>query len=227
MLHFLNSNRSCFLLGNTAPDVQTISGQSRQVTHFFDLPIRSNDLNPWDIFLLRHPVFARLDKMTENHAAFILGYLCHLQADWLWMKEIFLPFFSLKTGWFTLPNRIYLHNGLRAYLDFQIHPTLPDDLGTVLEASIPDHWLPFVEDRYLVQWRDLLSHQLYPGASIKTVEVFATRQGVPPEQYYNLIQSEERLEAEIFDRLPRQKLQFFRQQLLEANMKLLTQLACV
>jgi hypothetical protein len=28
-----------FLLGNTAPDVQTISGQAREATHFFAVPL--------------------------------------------------------------------------------------------------------------------------------------------------------------------------------------------
>ena len=39
----LLEQRGAFLFGNTAPDVQTVSGQLRETTHFFDIPLRSNE----------------------------------------------------------------------------------------------------------------------------------------------------------------------------------------
>jgi hypothetical protein len=47
----LETYRYAFELGNTAPDVQTISGQSRFSTHFFRLPIQDGDALPWDQML--------------------------------------------------------------------------------------------------------------------------------------------------------------------------------
>jgi hypothetical protein len=94
-------------------------------------------------------------------------------------------------------------------------------MASDLSQAAPDRWLPFVDDYYLVQWRDLLAGQLCEGCQANTVEVFAARQGVSPQDYYDLLQSEERLELEIFSRLPRPGLVEYRQNLLMDNVLLL------
>ncbi len=223
-LTWLLDRRPEFLLGNTAPDVQTVSEQARRVTHFFDLPIRSKDSTPWVKMLREFPSLSPLNRLPSDQAGFLMGYFCHLQADWLWVKEIFVPVFGLWARWKTLPHRLYLHNVLRAYLDFQLIPDLAQDVGMDLRKAQPSGWLPFVEDRFLVQWRDFLAHQLMPGAAVQTVEVFAARQGISPEEYYCLLESEERLEQEIFRRLPRQTLQEFRKHVVDENLHLFEQM---
>jgi hypothetical protein len=217
----LKTYRAEFFLGNTAPDVQTISGQDRQVTHFFDLPIRKDMIPAWDKMLALYPTLMRPANLPPAQAAFIAGYLCHLQADWLWVVEIFAPVFGPANMWKSFEQRLYLHNVLRAYLDTQILSSLPSGLATELRLASPAGWLPFVEDVYLCQWRDFLAQQLQPGAFVRTVEVFAARQGVPAEAYYRMINSEERLDQEIFAHLPRTALVDYRQRLLEENMRLL------
>jgi hypothetical protein len=217
----LQENRPAFLLGNTAPDVQTVSGQAREVTHFFDLPIRPGMPAAWDGMLSAYPELARPARLASDQAAFIAGYLCHLQADWLWVLQVFAPVFGPHNTWRTFSHRLYLHNVLRAYLDQQIFPDLPAAMGADLEKAIPFHWLPFVADLYLVEWRDFLARQLQPGAIVETVEVFAARQGISPQEYYRLLQSEELLEQEIFVRLPRRDLLSYRDGLITANVSLL------
>lgn len=219
--YFLNRYPLDFWFGNTAPDLQTVSGQDRQVTHFFDLPVRPGDPGPWERMLLAHPALARPLIGGPEKAAFLAGYLCHLQADWRWVLQIFGPVFGPWTGWGTLEQRLYLHNVLRAYLDAQILPGLPSDLASIAQVE-PQRWLPFASDTALRQWRDVLAGQLSPGAAVRTVEVFAARQGVAPEQYYQLLNSKERLDREVFSRVPLQALQDFRRQLLDENITLLS-----
>ena len=209
------------MLGNTAPDVQTISGQERQVTHFFDLPILSGMQTAWHRMLALYPYLARPAGLSPAHAAFLAGYLCHLQADWLWVVEIFSPVFGPACSWDTFHKRLYLHNVLRAHLDQQILNTLDVSAGEYLSRVNPTGWLPFVEDGFLGQWRDWLAQQLHPGSKVQTVEVFAARQGVSPEEYYQLLNSEEKLDAEIFARLPRQNLDTYRSRLVKENLRLL------
>lgn len=213
--------RPAFLLGHTAPDVQTVSGQSREATHFFELPIRLADPAAWENMLALYPQLAQPERLPAEQAAFLAGYLCHLQADWFWVLEIFVPIFGPWLTWGTLPQRLYLHDVLRAYLDRQILAGIPAGIGNALGSAAPLHWLPFVKDVFLEQWRDLLARQLQPGASIQTVEVFAARQGIAPQEFYRLLDSEERLDREIFSRLPRQELDAYYQRLLTANLLLL------
>jgi len=218
---FFLQHKGAFLLGNTAPDVQVISGQLREVTHFFNLPIRASDQPAWKKCLLEHPSVANSPELPAEQAAFLVGYLCHLQADWFWVKEVFAPVFGLHSSWGTFPQRLYLHNVLRAYLDREILPHLGNGTSSYMQAATPEKWLPFVEDAFLWQWRDLLAAQLLPDAQVLTVEVFARRQDIDPREFQRLLDSEERLEAEIFNHIPRSTLGLYRQRLVERNLALI------
>ena len=216
---FLSEHRNEFLFGNTAPDVQVVSGQPRASTHFFDLPLQPDEPPAWEKFLAANASLSDPDELPAAQAAFVAGYLCHLQADIFWIREIFLPIFGRRSQWESFPKRLYLHNVLRAYLDRLILPELTD--GATISGILPDSWLPFVQDVHLISWRDFLTSQLHPGARIQTVEVFAARQGVSPEAYYALLNSEERLDEEIFTHLPRQVLEDYRQEIVRENISLL------
>lgn len=217
----LEPQRGAFLLGHTAPDVQVVSGQPREATHFFVLPCRPKAPRPWAYLLETHPSLAHPEQLPPAQAAFLAGYLCHLQADWLWVKDIFAPVFGPTCWWGTFRQRLYWHNVLRAYLDRRVLPELPAAMGVWLGQTSPDRWLPFVQDRFLCEWRDFLASQLDPGAAVQTVEVLAARQGITPVEFYGLLDSEDRLEREIFVHLPRQQLEVYRQRLLADNVHLL------
>jgi hypothetical protein len=218
---FLQENRPAFLLGNTAPDVQTISGQLRSETHFFELPLSKNILPAWDKMLADFHGLAASKRMQPSQAAFLAGYLCHLQADWFWIEQIYEPVFGPECRWENFKRRLYLHNVLRSYLDQRILNALPARTDYVLAQAMPVAWLPFTADYYLVQWRNFLAHQLHPGSSAKTVEVFAARQGISPDRYYQLLASERLMDDLIFRRISFSELEDYRQQLLQTNLSLL------
>jgi hypothetical protein len=220
--HFLQTSRCEFLFGNTAPDVQVVSGQPRQVTHFFNLPIRAGDRPAWELILSDHPHLAQAEQLPAPQTAFLAGYLCHLQADWIWVNDIFAPIFGPRCPWGTFRQRLYYHNVLRAYLDLHILPGLRHGMDACLCQVKPEGWLPFVKDRHLVEWRDLLFPQLQPGAATQTVEVFSARQGISAPEFYALLESEERMQKEIFEHLPLQLVQSYRQRVLDENIHLLT-----
>lgn len=222
MRQFLEDSRCAFLFGNTAPDVQVVSGQPRLVTHFFDLPIQENAPPAWEQMLFANPSLAFADQLPGEMAGFLAGYLCHLQADWIWVKEIFAPIFGPHSSWGAFRERLFLHNVLRAYLDVRILPELPCGTDSCLQRVEPSQWLPFVEDRFLVEWRNLLFPQLQPGAATQTVEVFSARGGISAPEFNALLESEVRMQEEVFSHLPLEQISRYHQQVLHENLRLLT-----
>lgn len=218
---FLQEHAGPFLLGNTAPDVQGISGQSRRATHFFNVPIQSGAQVPWERLLVEYPSLIHSSDLKPARAALIAGYFCHLQADWLWVLNIFRPVFGPDQSWDTFSKRLYLHNVLRAYIDRDVVQSLSRELMNTLIPIEPAGWLPFIQDVHLNEWRDYLVYQLQPGKDVKTVEVFASRHGIEAHEFYTLIQSEARMEEQVFNRLARQRLVAYRRQLLDQNLELL------
>ncbi len=172
---------------------------------------------PWDQLALAYPQLARSSKISHQKAAFLAGYACHLRADWVWVTDIFEPFFGLQAGWSTFRERLYLHNVLRSYMDCQILEPVRRQAHNTLENVTLNGWLPFAQDTHLETWRDLLAGQLQPGARIQTVEVFASRQGIPPTEYYDLLNSEQALESAVFSHLPRDLLDAYLGNLLADN----------
>jgi len=173
--------------------------------------------------LSEHPQLANPQGLPAQHRSFLAGYLCHLQADWMWVKEIFAPIFGPKCTWGGFKERLYLHNVLRAYLDRDILPKLQPGLDTCLRQVNPDHFLPFVADSALIKWRDLLCPQLQEGATSQTVQVFSSRQGIPAPEFQTLLASKDRLQREIFNRIPLHKIQGHHQHVLEASVQLLSE----
>ncbi|MFC1996907.1 hypothetical protein ACFLXI_04785 [Chloroflexota bacterium] len=217
----IKSRHSSFLLGHVAPDVQVISGQTRESTHFFNLPSRANDLPPWERMLSSYSSLTFGEDCDPDKAVFVAGYLCHLQADWYWVQQIFEPHFGPDSQWKTYRERLYLHNVLRSYLDYQVIETLKPETSYGLTQANPKAWLPFIEIDHLEDWQDFIAKQLKPGVPIQTVEVFASRQGMSPDKYYRLLNAGDELQHQIFDYLPHKLLRTYWCGLLKENVKML------
>jgi len=211
-----------FYLGNTAPDVQVISGQKRSATHFFQVPIPEDAQEPWEIMLSKYPALGASGDLGAAQSVFIAGYLCHLQADWIWVSEIFEPVFGPHQKWGTFSQRLYWHNILRAYLDIEVLEELPVD--KILEIGPVDaqNWLPFIRDHDLETWWVFICEQLEPGKQVKTIDVFAARQGIDVQEFQSMLESEESMQENIFSHISRKKLDDYRTQLVVKNVSLLT-----
>ncbi len=205
----LRAQHGAFLFGNTAPDVQTVSGQLREATHFFIIPWLRVP-KPHKAMFELHPALGSPGDLPAAHAAFIAGYICHLWLDVVWVRDIYLKNFGPYAHWgANLRERHVYHNILRAWCDRHDQGQLNGTIGPALSAAHPIDWLPFTADRYLIQWRDNLAGQFRPGASIRTVEVFAERGGVPPEKFHQVLDSPEEMEQHIFAHASREKIEKF------------------
>ncbi len=177
-----------FYLGNTAADVQTLTGQPRVDTHFYHLS-DIGTLRPVEVLLATHPQLAHPHHLTSAHAAFISGYLAHLIWDELWAAQIFLPFYVESPRWTDRHHRNLHHNALRVLLDRQAEVQLrtQPDLGACLKSARPYRWLPFVTDDALARWRDWLVVQLDDPKKVETGAVFAGRMGVSVAEFEDII----------------------------------------
>jgi len=201
----LTAQRGAFLLGAIAPDVQSISGQAREATHFFTFPSSKGKPLPakahpaHQVMLTAHPTLARADTLPADQAAFIAGYISHLALDELWIIQIFEPHFR-QAKWGALRERMLIHNVLRTWLDRQSQ--LESAVREALAQVEPRGWLPFVADKHLRAWRDEIAAQLRPGAVIHTVEVFAARLGVLPDKLRRVLESPDAMQQRVFSRIP-------------------------
>ena len=205
----LRAERPAFLLGNIAPDVQVLSQQTREATHFFPVPL--DGAPPAERLLLeRHPALASLATLPPAQGAFVAGYLAHLVFDQLWIARVFEPVFGPAQTWESFRERLYLHNVLRAYWDALDRARLAPAAAVDLGAAEPRGWLPFVEDRDLAAWRDLVGGQLGAAGNSRTVEVFAARMQADPAAFAALLASPEEMERRLFGRLPLHALDAYR-----------------
>jgi hypothetical protein len=196
----LAAQRGAFLLGAIAPDVQTVSGQPREATHFFTLP--PTDSRPaHEVMLTGHPVLARAKELPPAQAVFIAGYIQHLTLDELWIERVFGPHFGLGAEWGTFRERLLIHNVLRTWLDQRDGVRLNCSVSQALAQVEPNQWLPFVSDGYLRAWRDQIALQLRPGAPIHTLEVFAARLHVPPAEFRRILESPDDMQRRVFAHL--------------------------
>ena len=207
VLHLLAQQRGPFLLGNTAPDVQTISGQRRSETHFYSLSdATTRPAN--ETLLAAHPALAQVRELPLARVAFYAGYFAHLLLDQLWLESIFQSHFW--AGWGDRHERAFLHNVLRTWLDRQDRERLDESVMKALQDVNQREWLPLVRDEHLYSWRDWLVAQLGPGKTERTAEVFAQRMSMPVAQIEALLSSPQRMRQRVFARIPPSALDSFR-----------------
>lgn len=190
-----------FLLGSTAPDVQTISGKPRAATHFFEVPGSEADTPPWQVMFKKFPELSDPASLTASQSGFIAGYCAHLLADWMWIHWIYRPIFGPGNTWAGGKHRHYLHNVLRTYLDRQIEPYLRTTAYPAFLQADPELPNPLIAAGELKGWHAFLTDQLAPGARSQTIDVFARRQGISPENYHNLLSSETAMREQVFNRV--------------------------
>ncbi len=219
----VSDHRPAFLLGSIAPDVQVLSQQTREATHFFPVPLDGAPPAAQTLLAL-YPSLAPLGALPPAQAAFMAGYLSHLVFDQLWVRLIFEPVFGLAQAWETFAERLYLHNVLRAHWDALDLARLTPPVSVELAAAQPQGWLPFVEDRHLAAWRDLVAAQLGEAGASRTVEVFAARMGVDPAAFAALLAHPAELNRRLFSRLAPTSLDDYRAAALTESLALIQRL---
>jgi hypothetical protein len=190
-----------FYLGSVAPDYQTICNVPREATHFYDLPPSDSD-RAYPRMFSSYPELAQQLRLSPEQTVFIAAYCAHLMLDLRWYHEVLIPYFVEPLEWESHHQRFVVHNTLLTYLDKQAVSSLPDSAASVLSSANPKAWLPFALDKELREWRDLLVAQLVPGAPLRTVEIYAKRLFLTPEEFASNLEEPAWMDAYLFTRIP-------------------------
>lgn len=197
----LKKNLPAFYLGNIAPDYQTIFNVAREKTHFYQLPPAMND-RAYPEFLNSFPLLKNPHELSVGHAVFIAAYCAHLFLDLQWYHGVLVPYFVSPETWDDNHQRFVVHNTLLTYLDKEAVTSLPANAAETLASAEPNRWLPFAADNKLTRWRDILVDQLRPGATLKTIEIYAQRLYLTPEEFASNLEKREWMETYLFKRVP-------------------------
>ena len=190
-----------FYMGNVAPDVQSVSGAPRSDTHFYDLPPRPGD-RAYRTMLATYPALANVAGLQPEQAVFVAGYCAHLMLDLRWYHEVLIPYFVDPPEWDDNHQRFVVHNTLLTYLDKMAVESLPKNAVLTLAAAEPKEWLPFVDDADLIHWRDVLVDQLQPNAPLRTIEIYAGRLYMSPEEFAANLEQPDWMDEHLFKRVP-------------------------
>ena len=197
----LEEHFPAFYLGSVAPDVQSVADIRREDTHFYLLPPAPEDLG-YQKMLEQYPEIASGSALSAGQAVFIAGYCAHLMLDLRWYHDVLMPFFVEQENWTSLREAFIAHNTLLTYLDKSAVAVLPVDAGDTLASARPDRWIPFASDDDLVKWRDQLVEQLRPGALLMTVEVYAKRLGISPDEFAANLDKQSWMDEHLFNKVP-------------------------
>lgn len=197
----LSEEWPAFYLGSVAPDYQTICDVPRETTHFYRLPPAPNN-KAYDRMLGTYPRLMDAAHLPGAQTAFVAAYAAHLMLDLIWFREILVPHIVMAPDLGDRAQRFLVHNILLTYLDKLALESLPPGADEDLARAEPNGWLPFATDTQLIAWRDMLVDQLRPGAMTQTIQIYAERMAMTPEEFAARIDDPEWMEQRVFSRLP-------------------------
>lgn len=216
----LSDEWPAFYLGSVAPDVNAISPLSRVSTHFYDVPPAPEE-TAYGEMLAQFPQLTDFESMSAGQAVCVAAYSAHLMLDLVWLREIVYPFFYKVDHLGDRKQRQLTHFILLTYLDTIAFEALPETAVATLAAAKSKNWLPFVADDILTKWQDMLTEQLAPGSSIRTVEIYAGRLKMSPAEFGANLKDPAWMKAQVFDKLPVEEVQHILQTAVPRSIELI------
>lgn len=145
-----------YYLGATTPDIRALAKWDRTETHFFDFNNFDEQSGVARVFEA-HPELSESANVNSETAAFVCGYISHLEMDEAWIEEVYRPCFGERS-----PLKGELLAGLLdRVLQFELDRASREDevaltdIRRALLATAVDAIDCFVDCETLVRWRDL------------------------------------------------------------------------
>lgn len=195
----LDAHRSAFLLGSVAADARVDSGAGRDTTHFYayGAPITKA---PWRVMLETYPT---LQHSTDaGQRAFLAGYVAHLAMDTIWTVEMLGEYFVRRDWGESQQMRFIMLHILLIAMDERDQGELEGWQAPTLAGAMPQAWLPFMSDKVLAQWRDLIATQIMPGGVSRTLEIFGGRIRKTPAELRAILDAPETMRRDLWAHVP-------------------------
>jgi hypothetical protein len=145
-----------YYLGATTPDIRALAKWDRADTHFFDLSCFDEQSSVARCFEA-HPEIAASGNVNAETAAFVCGYISHLEMDEAWIEEVYRPCFGERS-----PLKGELMAGLLdRVLQFELDRSSReetmglDEIRSALMATAIEAIDTFIDRETLARWRDL------------------------------------------------------------------------
>ncbi len=206
LLNRLKEEWSNFYFGSIAPDYQAICDVPRIESHFYDIPPEP-DNEGYNYMLTQFPALADSDALTKETAVFIAGYCVHLLYDIIWLRDIVFPFFVNTKELGDRPQRQLIHFSLLTYLDKLALESLPETSASTLSAAQNFNILPFAKPDHLQAWHNEVQPQLEPKGRNLTIDIYAKRLGMTPNEFASNLDDPNWMDEHIFGKLPVEKIQ--------------------
>jgi len=154
----IDADRGAFYLGSTAPDIRVITRGDRADTHFFDLDNLERQ-DSVELMLESHPELRKPAGLDAATTAFIAGFITHLVLDEAWVEEIYRPTFGIYSEIDSDPRSNVWDRVLQYELDRidRLDNQIRVDLQGALADSAPPPGVPFIENKNLVQWFEMIN----------------------------------------------------------------------
>ena len=148
-----------FYLGSTSPDIRAMTKWPREQTHFAPLSVSEVGTGTRTMFN-NYPEL--LDEGLHSSAtrSFLLGYICHLASDEVWITTVYRPNFDTSNeGTRLTADQVQADMWDRAVQLDMDRLSLPDvsgpmNAGAAVSCGDEDVSVTFFEDGLLRQWKE-------------------------------------------------------------------------
>ncbi len=199
------------LLGSITPDARVIARISRESTHFYDIPM-APDAPPAHIRMLEtHPDLCKIDRGQHPlHAAFVAGYVAHLVMDVVWLERIVMDGLFIDG----VPWGIHHPNWLRYSLlmtrmEYDADRHLPRSYFSQVREPEPDGWLPFMPDRFIRKWRQVVAERVEGGGARLVSTHFSRTNHMSTGELEMMVLDDERMDRVVHGQIPRRQMDDF------------------
>ncbi len=148
-----------FYLGSTSPDIRAMTKWPREQTHFAPLSVRDVGTGTRTMFQ-NYPELMDKSARSPETRTFLLGYICHLAADEVWITTVYRPNFDTTSG----ESRVTVNQveadiwdrAIQLDMDRLSLPDVRGPLGAGQAVSCGDTGVSvtFFEDGLLTQWKE-------------------------------------------------------------------------
>lgn len=160
----IEADRGAYYLGATTPDIRVLTKWDRERTHFFDIH-NFGEQNSVHRMFEEAPALKDASAVGPSTAAFMAGYISHLELDEQYICQIYRPLFGERSP---LANDVYA-DLMDRVLQFELDRREREDALSIAEIKLAlaetavEVAVDFISRETLLEWRDVsLSVLDYP-----------------------------------------------------------------